>query len=602
MAEASHSLKSLLRWTAFGLIMSAAPLVVKNPYYINVANIIGLNAIIVVGLNLLIGYAGQISLGHAAFFGLGAYISAILSVAYGISPWLSLVIAVIATALVALIIGIPTLKLKGHYLVMATLGFNLIVNIVMVQWDGLTGGPSGFPGVPSLSLGKWSFDTDIRMYYLIWGMVFLAVAVAINLVNSRAGRGLRALHGSEIAADSLGVNTKSYKIKVFVLSAVYAALAGALYAHYLTFVSPKTFDIFFSVELVTMVIVGGMGSIVGALCGTAFLTALPNGLHLFEEYKDIFYGLILVLILIFMPEGIFVGIRGKLRPAKKSAVTDDRQTAPETENVCPILFPENCKGQADDPAPLLRVNDVSMSFGGIMALADVSFDLPEGCVTALIGPNGAGKTTMINVISGIYAPKRGSVIFGGDETTGCPPHRMADLGLTRTFQNNQIFAEMSVKENVMTGMHARAKSDFLRSVFRLPGFRKEERLIERRCLEILEFFNLLDMADEPAGTLPYGLQKRVEIAKALVQHPKLMLLDEPVAGLNITESLEMAKLILKIREAGITILLVEHDMNVVMGVSDHIIVLNYGRKIAEGRPKDIQRNEEVITAYLGSVA
>jgi branched-chain amino acid transport system permease protein len=602
MTDASHSLKAILRWIAFGLVMIIAPLLVNNPYYINVANIIGLNAIIVVGLNLLIGYAGQISLGHAAFYGLGAYISAILSVTYGVSPWLSVVIAVPATALVALIIGIPTLKLKGHYLVMATLGFNLIVNIVMVQWDGLTGGPSGFPGIPGLSVDKWAFDTDIRMYYLIWGAVFAAVAAAINLVNSRAGRGLRALHGSEIAADSLGVNTKSYKIKVFVLSAVYASLAGALYAHYLTFVSPKTFDIFFSVELVTMVIVGGMGNIAGVLCGTAFLTALPNALHFFEEYKDIFYGLILVLILIFMPEGIFVGIRDRLRSGKRTVAKDDREAAPETENVCPILFPGKCKSQAGETSPLLRVMDVSMTFGGIMALADISFDLPEGCVTALIGPNGAGKTTMINVISGIYAPRRGSVVFAGDETTGFAPHRMADLGLTRTFQNNQIFADMSVKENVMTGMHARTQGDFLRSVFRLPGYRKEERLIERRSLEVMEFFNLLDIADEPAGNLPYGVQKRVEIARALAPHPRLMLLDEPVAGLNITESLEMANLIVKIREAGITVLLVEHDMNVVMGVSDHIIVLNYGRKIAEGRPKDIQRDDEVLSAYLGSVA
>ena len=319
--------------------------------------------------------------------------------------------------------------------------------------------------------------------------------MAVNLVNSRAGRGLRALHGSEIAADSLGVNTKNYKIKVFVLSAVYASLAGGLYAHYLTFISPKTFDIFFSVELVTMVIVGGMGNIVGVLCGAAFLTALPNVLHFFDEYKDIFYGLILVLILIFMPEGIFVGIRKRLGTANRGAKPRDKSPSDDPGEVSPILFSDCPQNPAKAPGALLSVKDVSMSFGGIMAVAEVSFDLAQGAVTALIGPNGAGKTTMINLISGTHSPRHGTVEFNGHITNGYPPYRMAKLGLSRTFQNNQIFADMSVKENVMTGMHACTKSDFLRSVFRLPGFRKEERLIEERSREVLEFFNLRDIAE-----------------------------------------------------------------------------------------------------------
>jgi len=317
--------KSYLGLLLLGLTILLFPLVINNPYYLNVVNIIGLNTLIVVGLNLLIGYAGQISLGHAAFYGLGAYLSGILTVSYHFSPWTAMGLALMVTGLLALLIGIPTLKLHGHYLVMATLGFNIIVNIIMIQWDQVTGGPSGFPGIPNLKIGTLVFDSDQKMYYLIWFFTFMGITLALNLVQSRVGRALRALHGSEVAAGSLGVKTETYKVKVFVLSALYASLAGSLYAHYLTFISPKTFDIFFSIELVTMVIVGGMGSIWGTLFGTFFITPLPVMLHFFDEYKDIFYGLILVFILIFLPEGVVVALRNRYRSRKRNLSGADLQ-------------------------------------------------------------------------------------------------------------------------------------------------------------------------------------------------------------------------------------------------------------------------------------
>jgi len=317
--------KSYLGLLLLGLTILLFPLVINNPYYLNVVNIIGLNTLIVVGLNLLIGYAGQISLGHAAFYGLGAYLSGILTVSYHFSPWTAMGLALMVTGLLALLIGIPTLKLHGHYLVMATLGFNIIVNIIMIQWDQVTGGPSGFPGIPNLKIGTLVFDSDQKMYYLIWFFTFMGITLALNLVQSRVGRALRALHGSEVAAASLGVKTEAYKVKVFVLSALYASLAGSLYAHYLTFISPKTFDIFFSIELVTMVIVGGMGSIWGTLFGTFFITPLPVMLHFFDEYKDIFYGLILVFILIFLPEGVVVALRNRYRGRKRNLSSADLQ-------------------------------------------------------------------------------------------------------------------------------------------------------------------------------------------------------------------------------------------------------------------------------------
>ena len=601
--------KTLPSLAALAAAIGLFPVLISNPYYLNVANIIGLNTIVVVGLNLLIGYAGQISLGHAAFYGLGAYVSGILTVMYDVSPWLAMAIAAAVTALLALLIGIPTLKLHGHYLVMATLGFNLIINIIIVQWDQLTGGPSGFPGIPSLSIGQWAFDSDSRMYYLIWSVALASILVALNLVASRAGRGLRALHGSEVAAGSLGVRTKSYKVKVFVLSAVYASLAGSLYAHYLTFISPKTFDIFFSIELVTMVIVGGMGSIWGVLFGTVFLTSLPNLLHIFDEYKDIFHGLILVLILVFLPEGVVVALWNRVQ-AKRGRVPGGESGAEVDES---IQLPSVAMDRSPRPVaaerpmqrgltdPILGIRDVYVSFGGLTALAQVSFELPSGGITALIGPNGAGKTTMINLISGTYRPQRGAIRFRDHEITGLRAYRLAEMGMTRTFQNVQVFDNMTVLENVMVGMHAATHNEFLRSMFRLPGFKQEENLIEQRAWEMLNFFSLQGKAHRPAASLAFGEQKRLEMARALAPSPSIVLLDEPVAGLNMTESLEIARLIDRMRSQGISVLLVEHDMNLVMGISDKVVVLNYGRKIAEGTPQEVQEDKQVQTAYLGGV-
>ncbi|MGB6065197.1 MAG: branched-chain amino acid ABC transporter ATP-binding protein/permease [Desulfomonilaceae bacterium] len=604
MAQGLLKIKPYLGFVAPALVIIIIPFLIPNPYYLNVINIIGLNTIVVVGLSLLIGYAGQISLGHAAFYGLGAYLSGILTVTYGLSPWSAMPIALVATGLVALIIGIPTLKLHGHYLVMATLGFNLIVNIVLIEWEDMTGGPSGFPGIPSLTIGSWALDTDQRMYYLIWFFAFVSIVLALNLVNSRVGRGLRALHDSEAAAASVGVRTDRYKVEVFVLSALYASVAGSLYAHYLTFISPKTFDIFFSIELVTMVIIGGMGSIWGALSGTIFLTPLPLVLHFFDEYKDVFYGLILVLILIFLPEGLLVAIQSRWRWRKspgRSEISGDGQAleVDAARNLSIFTSESGTAASSLNNRSILRVDKITVSFGGLMALGQVSFEMPKGSITALIGPNGAGKTTLINAISGAERLRSGKVFFEDQEISGRPPYQLASIGLNRTFQNLQIFENMTVLENVMVGLHAKTKNEFVSCLFRLPGFQKEEKEIERRAWEVLRFFGLGEKGLWPASSLSYGEQKRVEMARAIAPSPTLVLLDEPVAGLNMAETREMAARIKEIRSQGISVLLVEHDMNLVMGISDKIVVLNYGRKIAEGHPEEIQRDEKVLAAYLG---
>jgi branched-chain amino acid transport system permease protein len=300
--------KDAFYFAAIAAVIILIPVFVESKYHLIVLNIIGLNTIVVVGLNLLVGFAGQISLGHAAFYGLGSYFSGILTVNYGFPQWPAMVVAMLATGGIAYLIGYPALKLRGHYLVMATLGFGIIINILMGELEYFTGGHDGLIGIHPLSIGCLTFDNDLKNFYLIWTFVFFCLLAARNLLNSRVGRALRAIHGSEVAANSLGVNTASYKVKVFVLSAMFASISGSLYAHYITFISPSTYDFYYSIQVVTMVIVGGMGSLWGSLFGAAILSFISEALHIAEQYHVIAYGVLLSLILIFLPEGVLVSV------------------------------------------------------------------------------------------------------------------------------------------------------------------------------------------------------------------------------------------------------------------------------------------------------
>ncbi|MGD9023052.1 MAG: branched-chain amino acid ABC transporter permease [Deltaproteobacteria bacterium] len=300
--------RDLYCFSALLVVIALIPVFVKSKYYLIVLNVIGLNTIVVVGLNLLIGFAGQISLGHAAFYGLGSYFSGILTVNYGFPLWPAMIIGMLATGAIAYLIGHPSLKLRGHYLVMATLGFGIIINILMGELEQFTGGHDGLMGIPHLSIGELRFDNDLKNFYLIWTFVFLSMVAARNLLNSRVGRALRAIHGSEAAANSLGVDTAAYKVRVFVLSAMFASISGSLYAHYITFISPSTYDFYYSIQVVTMVIVGGMGSLWGSLFGAAVLSFISEALHIAKQYHVIAYGVSLSLILIFLPEGVLVSI------------------------------------------------------------------------------------------------------------------------------------------------------------------------------------------------------------------------------------------------------------------------------------------------------
>ncbi len=578
---------------ALTVVIGTLPLMVGNPYYLNVLSIVGLNAIIVAGLTLFIGYAGQISLGHAAFYGMGAYISGVLSATYGISPWITMPSALAITAIVALLIGIPTLKLRGHYLVMATLGFNIIVSVIMVEWEEVTGGVSGFSGIPNLAIGNTVLMSDKAYYYLIWGTFLLVAAGLFSMIHSRAGRALRAVKDGELAAGALGVNVAGNKLMVFVLSAVLASMAGCLYAHYLTFISPKTFDIFFSIELVAMVIIGGMGSIWGSVTGAAFLTPLPQLLHLFDEYKDLIYGAVFMGMLIKAPEGL-AGIVGRLF----QGVRTQSLLAPPTSHQ--PMVRDLKPASTGDGEGILKVKNLSKRFSGVQALSGVSFEVRQGEILGMIGPNGAGKTTAVNVITGIEPPTGGQVFWKGEEITGLSSHCIASKGIVRAVQHVQVFPTMSVLENILVGLHLQGSCGMLSTMLGLPKVSSEEACLLERAWEMIALFGLEEKAHTRAGELPYGEQRRVVMARAVVSDPQLIFLDEPAAGLNTEETMELMELIGTIhKEMGKTLVLIDHDMDLVMGLSQRVMVLHKGEVIAEGSPEEVQEHTAVIEAYLG---
>jgi len=606
-----------LALAVFLAVLVTLPWAVSGRISLSVFLFIGLNALIAVGLTLLGGHAGQISLGQAAFYGIGAYISAITTLRYGVNPWLAMVLAMGGAALLAYLVGAPILILRGHFFVLGSLGLNIIVDVLIRNFQSLTGGPSGLTGIPPLALGSVALRGDRIYYFLAWGAALSAVWLSRNLIASRVGRALAAVRASEVAAATLGINPARYKARTFALSAAFAGLAGSLYVHYLSFVSPSPFVFEFSITLLVMSVLGGIAYLPGAVLGAAILTVLREALRTIlprffragasAEYEIIVFGLLLAAVVIFAPGGVWpfvariLGLgRGAIgetstpidaipggSAAPLSAAPPSPQAAPSGEGVNPAQ-------------PLLEVHGLTKRFGGLVAVDDLSFQVSPGEIYAVIGPNGAGKTTVFNLISGVLRPNRGRISLRGRPLTDLPAYDVAAEGVARTFQTPLIFADLTVAQNVMLGMHRRLRAGFLTAMLRLAV--AEERAARAETLAYLEQVGLERLSRAPAGELPFGAQRLLEMARALATRPRLLLLDEPASGLSAGERADLVALIRRIRDGGVTVLLVEHDMALVMGLADRVLVLNYGQRIAEDAPGVVRQDPRVIGAYLGEPA
>jgi branched-chain amino acid transport system permease protein len=590
-------------WTLGAVVaLVALPWVVAGRLSLSIFLFIGLSSLLALGLTLLGGGAGQVSLGQAAFYGLGAYVSALTTLRAGLSPWLALPLAGAAAGAVAFLLGAPILTLRGHYLVLGTLGLNIVADVVFRNLRPLTGGPTGLTGIPPFRLGEMVLAGDRVYYFAVWGLVLAALWLGGNLMDSRIGRALAALRASEVAAGTLGIDPARYKARVFALSAALAGVAGSLYVHYLSFVSPSPFTFEFSIAVLVMCVVGGIGHLPGAVVGAGLVTLLREALRdilprffrggASAEYEIVVFGLLLAGVVIYAPGGAWPYLLRALglRPEGAGA-------ASWTGAAAAADTPRPASMAARGDHALLVVEGLHKRFGGLVAVTNLSFAVGRGEIYAMIGPNGAGKTTAFNLISGVLRAAGGTVSLDGARIDRLPAYRIAALGVARTFQTPRLFPDLTVLDNVLIGMHRHLRAGFVSAMLRLS--RREELRAREQALAVLRRVHLADQAAHSAGSLPLGRQRLLELARALATRPRLLLLDEPASGLSAAERGELAALIRDIRAAGVTVLLVEHDVRLVMDLADRVLVLNNGEAIAEGTPARVQADPRVIAAYLG---
>ena len=584
-----------LRRIGFIALVAALILVTVLPvpeFWITQLNYVGMASLAVLGLVLLTGVGGLTSFGQAAFVGIGAYTSAYLTVNAGLSPWLTLFIGLGITAFSALVLGWITLRMSGHYLPLATIAWGLALYYTMGNLTAL-GKYDGILDVPGLSLFGWPLGQQRIFLLLTWTLVLLGVSGLTDLLDSRSGRAIRSLRTGSQMAEAMGVNTLHYKIGIFMIAAFFASISGWLFAHFQRAVNPSPFGITVGIEYLFMAVLGGAGYVWGAVVGATVTKLLDDQLQVLlplligtsGSYQTIVFGILLVLTLKYAPDGIWSFVDRKLPKAPRKA--DWAQAEPLAERGKPAL-----------DEVVLEVRDIRKQFGGLVAVNDINFSVRSGQIMGLIGPNGAGKSTTFSLITGVLPLTSGSVTFRGETITNLPSREVARRGMSRTFQHVKMIPDMTVLENVALGAHLRGGKGVLSAMLRLN--RDEERRLFREAARQLQRVGMQAHLHEPAGNLAMGPQRLLEIARALCNDPALLLLDEPAAGLRHKEKQALAEVLRQLRSEGMSILLVEHDMDLVMDVSDRIVVMEFGTRLIEGTPDEIQASPAVRAAYLGT--
>ena len=577
---------------AFVVLLALMPVLPVPEFWITQANYIGLYTLVVIGLVLLTGIAGLTSFGQAAFVGLGAYTAAYLTLTHGVSPWFTVWIGLVVTGLAALVLGWITLRMSGHYLPLATIAWGLSLFYLLGNIDAL-GKYDGLLGIPAIRFFGTELNTGRGFFYLLWTIVVLAAIAVMHLLDSRTGRALRAVKGGTTMAEAMGVNTFRIKVTAFVLAALLASVSGWLFAHFQRTVNPSPFGLKMGIEYLFMAVIGGVGHVWGALVGAGLVKILEDQLQVWlprllggsGNYEIIVFGILLILVLQYARDGVWAFIEARLPRVRRNNDWAGAAALPE-------------RARPPHGEVVLDVNAARKEFGGLVAVNDVSFQVRAGEILGLIGPNGAGKSTTFNLVTGVLPVTRGTVTLRGERIDSLASREIARRGVSRTFQHVKMIAGMTVLENVALGAHLRGSRGVASAMFRLD--RGEERQLLKEAEKQLRRIGMADRMHELAGNLALGPQRLMEIARALCADPNLLLLDEPAAGLRLKEKQGLADVLRQLRGEGLSILIVEHDMDLVMGLVDRVVVMEFGTKLIEGTPDVVQASPAVRAAYLGT--